>query len=182
MAVALTLAVMLRTLRLARGLKLRDLALRSGLSIGYLSQLEDAVKQNPSYEVLLRLASALGVPGHALMPGEKSLHYLPDPAPISLPHGDKTLQRAFLRAPRAVQEGLRSSGTEARIAWALQQCVLMGYDLNRLAKALHQKKMTTEQALHGDADHPDAWSQMLAKATGLPISFFRHGRFEDAAD
>ena len=57
----LILGLKLRNLRLARGEALRDIAERAGLSVSYLSELEQG-KKYPKPDKLLRLAEALEVP------------------------------------------------------------------------------------------------------------------------
>ena len=52
----------LRALRDDRGLTQRDLAKRATVTPGYIAQLEQAVRKNPSLTILKRLAKALGVP------------------------------------------------------------------------------------------------------------------------
>lgn len=56
----LILGLKLRNLRLARGEALRDIAGRAGLSVSYMSELEQG-KKYPKPDKLLRLAEALGV-------------------------------------------------------------------------------------------------------------------------
>ncbi|ADU51366.1 transcriptional regulator, XRE family [Thermaerobacter marianensis DSM 12885] len=51
----------IRDLRRQRGISLRDLARRSGVSKAYLSQLENDPARKPSVDVILRIATALGV-------------------------------------------------------------------------------------------------------------------------
>ena len=53
---------MLRTLRQERGWGVRELAEKSSVPAGYISELENGRKANPGLDVLRRLAKALGVP------------------------------------------------------------------------------------------------------------------------
>jgi transcriptional regulator with XRE-family HTH domain len=58
---------MLRRLRKTRGLSQEELARKARVSQPYLSQLEAGTYQNPSIEIVQRLAKALGVPVTALL-------------------------------------------------------------------------------------------------------------------
>lgn len=76
------LAQRLRQSRVAQGLALSEIARRARISKAYLSQLERAESTQPSYEVLGRLAIALGTTPEALMGG--SAHSLTEQLPASL--------------------------------------------------------------------------------------------------
>jgi len=52
----------LKTLRTAQEMGLRELAKKAKVPPGYLAELEAGKKKNPSLDVLKRLAKALGVP------------------------------------------------------------------------------------------------------------------------
>jgi transcriptional regulator with XRE-family HTH domain len=56
------LKTVLRALREAKGWSQVQLAARADVTSAYIAQLETGKKQNPSLEVLKRLAKALGVP------------------------------------------------------------------------------------------------------------------------
>lgn len=56
------LARIIQVLREAKGMTQRDLAEKARITPGYLAQLELGLRENPSLEVLKRLAKALGVP------------------------------------------------------------------------------------------------------------------------
>lgn len=56
-----TLGQRLRSLRHEQGRSLTDVAQRAGISKAYLSQLEREDKKQPGYDVVVRLATALGV-------------------------------------------------------------------------------------------------------------------------
>jgi len=49
----------IREYRLEKGLSMKELAQRSNISIGYLSHLENGSRENPSTEVMKRIAKAL---------------------------------------------------------------------------------------------------------------------------
>lgn len=55
-----------RFLRTGRNMTLNDLAKRTGLSIGYIANIEVGDKTNPSEEQLLKLARGLNVPMEAI--------------------------------------------------------------------------------------------------------------------
>ncbi len=52
---------MIRKLREQRGLSQRDLADKAKVTGAYIAQLETGVKENPSFDVLKRIAKALKV-------------------------------------------------------------------------------------------------------------------------
>jgi len=58
---------MLRRLRKTKGLSQEELARKARVSQPYLSQREAGTYKNPSFEILQRLAKALGVPVTALL-------------------------------------------------------------------------------------------------------------------
>lgn len=60
-----------REQRLKKGLSLDKLSNLSGVSKTYLSEIESGVKQNPSADVLLKIATALNVSIQYLMQGEQ---------------------------------------------------------------------------------------------------------------
>ena len=63
----------LRRLREAKGLTQTELAKRAKITDEYVSMLESGAKRNPSFEVLKRLAKALGISvGELLVLVEKS--------------------------------------------------------------------------------------------------------------
>lgn len=56
------LSAVIRRLRETRGLTQRDLAAKAKVTGAYVAQLETGAKENPSLDVLKRIAKALGVP------------------------------------------------------------------------------------------------------------------------
>lgn len=52
----------IKKIRLSKSLTIKDLADSTGLTVGYLSNLERGEKTNPSYEVIQKIANALSVP------------------------------------------------------------------------------------------------------------------------
>ena len=52
----------IQALRESKKMSQRDLAKRANVTQGYVAQLENGLKKNPSLPVLRRLAKALGVP------------------------------------------------------------------------------------------------------------------------
>ena len=55
------LSRVIQGLREAKGMTQRDLADKAEVTQGYVAQLEQGLKKNPSLEVLQRIAKALGV-------------------------------------------------------------------------------------------------------------------------
>lgn len=51
----------IKKLRTEKGLTLRDLSTLINVSAGYLSDLENNRKENPSYKVIVKIANALGI-------------------------------------------------------------------------------------------------------------------------
>ena len=76
----------IRAVRQQRGMSLRDLARRSGVSKAYLSQLENNPDRKPSIDVVVRIASALGVPLLELIKSSPPAT-APDSSPPSPPPG-----------------------------------------------------------------------------------------------
>jgi transcriptional regulator with XRE-family HTH domain len=61
------LPTQIRTLRARRGLTQDQLAEKAEVSLKHLQRLESGKETNPSYELLLRLASSLAVPLYELL-------------------------------------------------------------------------------------------------------------------
>lgn len=99
----------LRALRQSRGISLSELARQSGVSKGYLSQIENDVSRSPSLKIVQRLAGALNLPLTDLMGlAEEGDHAPPIPAksrpgeaPASLPPG---LRLFWLERPEVPEE------------------------------------------------------------------------------
>jgi transcriptional regulator with XRE-family HTH domain len=62
-----SLAAKLKKLREAQKLSQQDLAVKAGLSISVVSQIEQGKKQDPRTSTMLAIADALGVSVHDLM-------------------------------------------------------------------------------------------------------------------
>ncbi len=58
---------MIQELRESKDMSQRELAKRAKVTQGYVAQLEQGLKRNPSLTVLQRLAKALGVPVRELL-------------------------------------------------------------------------------------------------------------------
>ena len=52
----------IHAIRRSKGITLRDLSLSAGLSVGYLSHLENGTRSNPSLQTMTRICIALGKP------------------------------------------------------------------------------------------------------------------------
>jgi transcriptional regulator with XRE-family HTH domain len=67
------LATRIRDRRLAAGMSLSELACRAGVSKSHLSRLENAHSHRPGFEVIARLAAALGTTPADLAPPAEAL-------------------------------------------------------------------------------------------------------------
>jgi transcriptional regulator with XRE-family HTH domain len=67
------LATRIRDRRRAAGMSLSELARRAGISKSHLSRLENEVAQRPGFEVIARLAAALGATPAELAPPAEAL-------------------------------------------------------------------------------------------------------------
>ncbi len=72
------LRVTIPRLRKRAHLTLTELAARAGISRGYLSEIENGHKDQPSADIILRLADVLDVPFESL--------YAADPKPVTCHH------------------------------------------------------------------------------------------------
>jgi transcriptional regulator with XRE-family HTH domain len=95
----MTLGARIRTTRTQKGITLQEIADRTGLSKGFLCQLEND-KSSPSIQALEKIASALGVPMaflfltqeqqiHVVRAGERQYHYGPDNLRVQLLSGNR---------------------------------------------------------------------------------------------
>ena len=91
-----TLGETLRLTRKLKGLSLREVEERTGISNAYLSQLETGKAENPSPHVLHKLSEVYDVPYESLM---KAAGYLVKPGPKSGPP----------KRPSAIQAALMSA-------------------------------------------------------------------------
>jgi transcriptional regulator with XRE-family HTH domain len=97
----------MRVLRTGQGKGLAEIATATGLSKGYLSELENAVDANPTLDVLQRIAKALDVTIADLLGASKVMPTAPDPRMLEdAPEG--LLQ--FAKARKA--EGLPLAASE----------------------------------------------------------------------
>lgn len=106
----------LRALRQSRGMSLSELARRSGVSKGYLSQIENETSRSPSLKIMQRLSRALELPVTALV----SLTEQPEGPELrdgqdgqngrdggGQGEGDAQFTRGRFRAPHELPPGLR---------------------------------------------------------------------------
>ena len=103
------LAGNIRSLREGKGLTLGDLERSSGVSKGYLSQLEGGKASNPSLDSLRKIAAALGVQISDLLGEERE-----DVASDHLPRG----LREFLA--QAADSGQRLTAQDVKALLAMQ--------------------------------------------------------------
>ncbi|WP_068773733.1 helix-turn-helix domain-containing protein [Paenibacillus sp. FJAT-26967] len=93
----------LRDLRKLKGYTIRELADRSGVSAGYISQLENGNRNVPSPEVLMKLSEGLNIPYADLM---TIAGYLESPdAEVLLPKTPVNLRR-FLHDNDLIFDGI----------------------------------------------------------------------------
>lgn len=119
-----TLGSRIRTLRQEHEMSLRGLAEAIGLSPGYLSQLELGKAENPSTQVLQKVADGLGVPVSTLLGEEGGSHAPNGRIPASLA---EFLEDARWRGAPIPEDdvqmllGIRYRGRQPRTAadWAM---------------------------------------------------------------
>ncbi|MVO98551.1 helix-turn-helix domain-containing protein [Paenibacillus lutrae] len=99
----------LRDLRKLKGYTIRELADRSGVSAGYISQLENGNRNVPSPEVLMKLSEGLNIPYADLM---KIAGYLESSdAQTLLPKTPVNLRR-FLHDNDLIFDGIQLTDTD----------------------------------------------------------------------
>ena len=99
----------LRSLREGQKMSLRDAAAKTGVSVSYITQIENGRRKAPGPEVLKKLAPAYNVPVRALL---KAAGYLDDIKEIKPVSDEEEVERAFRYAisdPR-FQSGTRVTG------------------------------------------------------------------------
>jgi transcriptional regulator with XRE-family HTH domain len=78
----------LKSLREQRGLTMRELDKRSGVSHSYISKLESGIKGIPSPDILRKIADPLGVDYHHLLARAGHLDFMDEVKESSLQHDD----------------------------------------------------------------------------------------------
>lgn len=164
----------LRLARLRQGLRLKDVASRSGFSVSFLSQVERGLA-NPSVGSLKRLADALGVSGASLFFGPESEET--DPLPrngsgpvvrasqrktIRYPDSEMTYQLVVPDLTRSLEvlwlEAPPGSSTgEERYAHSGEECVLV--IAGELLLTVGEESWTLEEgdSLYFQGDQPHGW-------------------------
>ncbi|WP_068773734.1 helix-turn-helix domain-containing protein [Paenibacillus sp. FJAT-26967] len=94
----------LRDLRKLKGYTIRELADRSGVSAGYISQLENGNRNAPSPDVLMKLSEGLNIPYADLM---KIAGYLEAPEAKELLSRTPVNLRRFLHDNDLIFDGIR---------------------------------------------------------------------------
>jgi len=171
-----------------QGLILQQVSERSGLAIGYISQLEKGAKVNPTIDALNRLAKALGV-SVAFILGE--VHAPPyDDVGSTLIGGQAwTVGRRFARyiegLPRAEKERLMLATVEQRFARVVDfLCENFANIFTRTVVAFQLG--LSVRGLNDILDRncevgPMVLNQMVS-ITGVPMHFFATGQLEAPGD
>lgn len=167
-----------------QGLILSQVSERSGLAIGYISQLEKGAKQNPTMRAVDKLAGALGVTkafimgevptpnfdgsmpstGHAHEIRRSFVGYLE-----SLPSGERqritteSVENRFARVVEFLCGELPERFTRVVVAFQL------GVSVRGLNDILERNCLVTPMLL-----------KQMSNITGIPESFFATGRFDTA--
>ena len=100
----------LRSLRERQKMSLRDVAAKTGVSVSYITQIENRRRKAPGPDVLKKLAPAYNVPVRDLL---KAAGYMDDIEPVSLSVSeDEELDRAyrFAQSDPQFKFGTRISG------------------------------------------------------------------------
>lgn len=170
----MTVGERIRVARVARGMGLGDLSLRSGISVAYICQLERNQKLNPSIHVLQALGLALGVPLADLLPDSQPT--LPPP-PELVPDVVTVVAQAFDELSLAEQEGLARAEIQDRTIFVLRQLTaLPTYTHHRLSRILYTTTNQVGNVLCGTESPPLYWALALSHATGIKLSFFMSGQ------
>jgi transcriptional regulator with XRE-family HTH domain len=167
-----------------QGMILQQVSDKSGLAIGYISQLEKGAKVNPTIDALKRLADALHV-SVAFILGEVQAPPYDDRSAMLIGGQAWTVGQRFVRhyesLSRAERERLQFETVEQRFARvvdflcdqfpAIFTRAVVAYQLGLSVRALND-------ILERDCEvGPVVLSQMVS-VTGIPISFFAKGQTE----
>ncbi|MGE5673436.1 MAG: helix-turn-helix domain-containing protein [Mycobacterium leprae] len=172
-----------------QGLILQQVSDRSGLAIGYISQLEKGAKLNPTIDALYRLAKALGV-SVAFLLGEVQAPPYDDEAGATLVGGQawiigQRFARHVAALTRVEKENLQLLTVEARFAKVVDfLCEQFATTFTRpvIAFQLGLSVRSLNDILERDCEvGPMVLSQMVM-ITGIPTQFFTHGLMEAPAD
>lgn len=169
-----------------QGLILQQVSERSGLAIGYISQLEKGAKVNPTIDALNRLARALGV-SVAFILGEVQAPPYDDRGAMLIGGQAWTIGQRFARYHESLssdeQEQICLEAVEQRFARVVDfLCeqfatvftrAVVAYQLGLSVRALND-------ILERDCEVGPMTLMQMVSITGIPLSFFAKGRMEAA--
>lgn len=169
------LALRLQWARVRRGLTLTDVSQRTGLATGYIAQLENGHKGNPTISVILDLSRALNVTV-AFLVGEIDTPK-PEKSDVTVDVRRSLVSRIKCMPP-AEQAALRKQRPEEKFCFVVRFLENSGI-LSRTEIA--SVCGITVRALNdiverGYSVSPFTWT-MLCKATGIEEQFIRTGQF-----
>lgn len=170
-----------------QGLILQQVSDRSGLAIGYISQLEKGAKVNPTIDALKRLADALHV-SVAFILGEVQAPPYDDRGAMLIGGQAWTVGQRFARfydnLPKAQREGMLMESVELRFARvvdflcgqfpAVFTRAVVAYQLGLSVRALND-------ILDRDCGVGPMILQQMVSITGIPASYFGKGQMESPA-
>ncbi|HWI63000.1 MAG TPA: helix-turn-helix domain-containing protein [Symbiobacteriaceae bacterium] len=167
-----TLGHRIRIFRLERGLTLRNLADRSQLALGYLAQLENGDKLNPTLDALCRVAGALGVTLQTLLFAE-----IPSPRILN-PEEIHQAFRQYLTALPIEKRVCPSAGERAaRVVDFLYSTWPNRFTQTALATGIGLSVRGLNDLLAGGG-----WSDFhlgrLSQLTGIDQGFWETGRLD----
>jgi len=165
---------------------LQQVSEKSGLAVGYISQLEKGAKVNPTIDALGRLARALGV-SVAFILGEVHAPPYDDRAALLIGGQAWTVGQRFARyyegLPARVRDEIELETVEQRFARVVDFLCeqfptiftrpVVAYQLGLSVRALND-------VISGYCEvGPMVLAQMVS-ITGIPLSFYARGRMESA--
>lgn len=169
-----------------QGMILQQVSEKSGLAVGYISQLEKGAKVNPTIDALGRLARALGV-SVAFILGEVHAPPYDDRAALLIGGQAWTVGQRFARyyegLPARVRNEIELETVEQRFARvvdflceqfpAIFTRPVVAYQLGLSVRALND-------IIAGYCEvGPMVLAQMVS-ITGIPLSYYARGRMESA--
>lgn len=171
-----------------QGLILQQVSERSGLAIGYISQLEKGAKVNPTVDALNRLAKALGV-SVAFILGEVQAPPYDDVGSMLIGGQAWTVGQRFAKyvdsLTRAQKERLMLDTVEARFASVVEfLCdnfpniftrTVVAFQLGLSVRGLND-------ILERNCEVGPMVLNQMVSVTGIPMHFFATGQLEAPAD
>jgi len=167
-----------------QGMILQQVSERSGLAIGYISQLEKGAKVNPTIDALNRLAKALGV-SLAFILGEVQGPSHDDSSPSLINSHAYTIGQRFARyvdsLTRAEKDKLMLDTVEQRFARVVDfLCEQFHSHFTRpvVAYQLGLSVRGLNDILERECEVGHAVLTQMVSITGIPIHFFATGQLE----